>query len=327
MGKLANIESRLRELLLSSRAAEDLSRQLLKGGELGGEFSSNDESSQEKWIQRVACHLVWLDHDDYSRALIRSIWLAPRFAGTDFGTSRQRDLAQVWTDAARGFLGELAFQKFLKDRFGVLVELSSRRGSLEEFLPSDIDKIQEPGGAWRKPRLNLSIKTTKFNGRWLDLPGKQFDHSDVFVLVKLGISRTHFLSFLKHISFIMDKLIPLARSLGELNEEEASKLWGDLPEFTPIPAYIAGFLEKEKIKPIVECRVKGKTRKRIEIVAGVGLFSRTTLRNLCKIQDLDPQGKLPIVVDPIIDSLTDNPHFLANSGALAFNWEDLIRRL
>jgi hypothetical protein len=330
-----NIESRLHELLgtkLSSPDVEDLSKQLLRGGESGGELGP-DALSQERWIQRIGFHLVWLDFADYTRALIRSIWLAPRFAGTDFGTSRQRDLAQVWTDAARGFLGELAFQKFLDRRFQVSVKLSSRRGSLEEFLPSDIDKIQKPGEHWRKPYLRVSIKTTKFNGRWLDLPGAQFEHSDVFVLVKLGISRIHFLSFLKNISFMRDKLIPRARELGELNEAEAQELWDELPDFAPIPAYIAGFLDKEGLSlPIhqLTCDVKGRTRRRIEVAAGVGLFSRTTLRDHPEIKRLDPSGKLPIVIDPIIDSLTDSSHFLANSGALAFGrqqWEGLIGRL
>jgi len=333
--KAVDIKSELRELLIRNigllDGVDELSEQLLRGAESGGEFGSDSES-QKKWLQRVDFHLVRLDATDYARALIRSIWLAPIFAGTDFGSSRQRDLAQVWTDTARGFLGELAFQKFLQERFQVSVKLSSRRGNLEEFLPSDIEQIKKPGENWREPNLKVSIKTTKFNGRWLDLPGAQFEHSDVFVLVKLGISRVHFLSFLKHISFIRDKLIPRARELGELSEAEAQELWNDLPDFAPIPAYVAGFLDKQGLSlPIhqITCAVKGKKKKQITISAGVGLFSPETVRVHPEIKKMDPSGGLPIAIDPIIDSLTGS-HFLANSGALAFEkeaWENFIARL
>ena len=331
----AVVKSELRELLIRSigalSSADELAEQLFRGSSSGGEFGSDSES-QKRWLQRVEFHLVRLDSADYTRALIRSIWLAPGFAGTDFGGSRQRDLAQVWTDALRGFLGELAFQKFLEKRFRVSVKLSSRRGSLEEFLPSDIEQIQKPGEGWREPKLRVSIKTTKFSGRWLDLPGAQFEHSDVFVLVKLGISRVHFLSFLKHISFIRDKLIPRARELGELSEAEAQELWNDLPEFAPIPAYIAGFLEKQGLSgPIhqIACSVAGRRKKKIKISAGVGLFSLEAVRSHPEVKKLDSSGSLPIAVDPIIESLT-SPHFLANSGALSFEreaWESLISRL
>lgn len=47
--------------------------------------------------------------------------LAPKFAATDYGAVRMRDLGQLLTDAIRGFLGELAFTKWLKARFGVSI--------------------------------------------------------------------------------------------------------------------------------------------------------------------------------------------------------------
>ena len=58
-----------------------------------------------------------LDKDDYSRALIRSLWVAPNLAAVDFAGGRLRDFAQLWTDTARGSLGEIAVQKFLKNNF------------------------------------------------------------------------------------------------------------------------------------------------------------------------------------------------------------------
>ena len=188
-------------------------------------------------------------------------------------------------------------------------------------------------GKFRKPKNTVSIKTTKFNGRWLDLPGAQFEHSNVFVLVKLGISRFHFSAFLKVISFLRDKLFVLARELGELDNKESGQLWAETPDFTPIPAYIPGFLEKQGLNlPIHEItsRKRGIKHIRIAISQGVGIFSLSNVRKHPKIRSLDPDGTLRVAIEPIIESLSESKRFFANSGALKFgkeHWNDLVERL
>jgi len=310
--------------------------QLLRGAQEGLEFEGADlfsGGSFHDWMQkRFTYQLVWLDKNDYSKALVRALWLAPVFAGTDFGSSRQRDMGQVWTDTARGFLGEIAVSKFLLDKFSVKTKLDTRRGELTEFLPTDIAQVQLSGGEWKAPQLRISMKTTKFNGRWLDCPGAQFDHSDVFVLVKIGILRQHFLAFLKAISFLRDKLFVAAKDLGELNDEDANQLWNEIPEFQSMPAYIAGFLYKSDINlPIhmVNAGLKGRKNKRIVVHQGIGLFSPETIRGYPEIQKLDPSGSLPIEIEPIIDSLTGT-HFFAHSGGLSYgaeSWQKLVNSL
>jgi hypothetical protein len=315
----------LAENMTDRKSVKTLSQQLLRGADTGLEISS----TFSKWIQeRFRDQLIWLDKDDYSRALVRALWLAPVFAATDFGGSRQRDMGQVWTDTARGFLGEIALSKFLTSRYGIEVRLDTSRGKLEKFLTKDIAEVRDGGSQWRKPGIKISVKTTKFNGRWLDLPGAQFEHSDVFVLVKIGILRQHFLAFLKAISFLKDKLFVSARNLGEISEEDAVELWNEIPEFELIPAYIAGFLDKRTLTlPIdtIEAKVVGRKKKRIVISQGVGLFSQENVRQHPKIQGLDPSGRLPIEIEPIIDSLTGT-HFLAHSGGLQYGkdrWDAL----
>jgi len=304
---------------------------MLKGAEGGLEI--NDISFEEWFENRFKYQLVWLDKDDYSKALVRALWLAPVFAGTDFGSSRQRDMAQVWTDTARGFLGEIALSKFLCKNFNIETALDNRRGNLTDFLPEDIVKIKLPNNDWREPHLRMSIKTTKFNGRWLDVPGAQIEHSDIFILVKIGILRHHFLAFLKAISFLKDKLFPTAKNLGELDNDMAEELWNEIPYFDPIPAYIAGYLNKHELSlPIHQliCRQKGKPPKlRIAVTQGIGIFSRETLRSHPSIIELDPDGKLQIEIEPIIESIT-TPHFLAHSGGLSWGekeWQILISDL
>jgi hypothetical protein len=318
----------LAENMTDRKSVKTLSQQLLRGADEGLEISS----TFSKWLQERFRHqLIWLDKDDYSRALVRALWLAPVFAATDFGRSRQRDMGQVWTDTARGFLGEIALSKFLTGRYGIEAKPDTSRGKLEEFLPTDIAKVRTEGGRWRKPRIKISVKTTKFNGRWLDLPGAQFEHSDVFVLVKIGILRQHFLAFLKAISFLKDKLFVSARNLGEISKKDAVKLWNEIPEFESIPAYIAGFLDKNTLTlPIdmIKAKIVGREdKKRIVISQGVGLFSEENVRQHPEIRGLDPSGRLPIEIEPIIDSLT-GIHFLAHSGALRHGkdcWDALAR--
>lgn len=325
----SNIEEKIR-CTLSSRIRDEkvvrgLTRDLLRGAHRGLEISAS--FSEEEWFEkRFEPQLTWLDQNDYARALVRSLWLAPKFAPTDFGASRQRDFAQVWADTARGFLGEVAFQKFFQEKFDTRIELDVRRGSLEVFLPSDVRSVNG-----RPPQKKLSIKTTKFNGIWLDVPGAQFEHSDIFVLVKLGISRLHFLTFLKDVSFLKEKLFDVAIKLGELNEQQARELLEETPDFVPIPAYVAGYIEKRGPPTISQIAFKIKRGKepRIVITSGVGLFSPEEVRKHPNIRKVDPEGKLPIEIHLIMKSLKEK-HFLANSGALNFGldaWRRLLREL
>lgn len=316
------------EQRLTPNNAEALATQLLRGSENALEIDNNFD----EWLdKRFRYQLVWLDSGDYARALIRALWLAPRFAGTDFGSSRQRDFGQVWTDTARGFMGEIALQKFFQCRFNTNIEFDTRRGALEEFLPTDIRRVQRPREKPREGRLKVSIKTTKFNGRWLDVPGAQVEHSDIFVLIKIGIGRPHLLAFMKAISFLKDKLFAEGKRLGELDEQDAVKLWDEVPDFEEIPAYVSGFLDRAGLTmPIDRLGIKeaGKKNRRLVIESGIGIFSPATLRERPEVQRLDPNGNLPIFLDPI-GELT-SPHFLANSGALEWGeerWRHLLERL
>jgi len=196
----------------------------------------------DKWIDWLNWSSVVLDENDYLKAALHALRLAPTLRGTDYGTARQRDLGQLWTDAIRGFLGEIAFAKWLREKYGLAVELDYSRGQLEEHLPSDIKSVNG-----RQPGINISIKTTKLNGIWLDVPGEQIEYSHVYVLVRVGVTREHLIAFFKKISVIRDKLMQIARERGLLSEEELREIWNAVPDFSPLPAYVAGFLDKSEI--------------------------------------------------------------------------------
>lgn len=206
-------------------------------------------SSVDEWIEWLGWSTVLLDERDYLTAAVHALDLAPRIPATDYGTTRQRDLGQLLTDAIRGFLGEIALAKWLGERFEVRVVLDYRKGPLPEFLPSDIRLVNG-----RPPRLNVSIKTTKLRGIWLDIPYSQIENSHVFVLVRVGVSREHFLAFLKEISAIKDKILSKARELGIISEDDLASIWDAIPEFTKIPACIAGFFDKREYEDAVKER-------------------------------------------------------------------------
>lgn len=213
---------------------------------------ADDFASASEWADNLSFSSISITKEDYLRAALHALSLAPKIAATDYGTSRQRDLAQVWTDAIRGFLGEIAFAKWLKVRFGVEAELDFRKGPLEEFLPSDIVKVMKRGESWREPKLRISVKTTKLQGVWLDVPYAQLEHSDVFVLIRVGVSRSHFVAFLKEISVIRDKMFKMARELGMRFEED--EVWSSVPDFTEIPAFVVGFFDKNEHPNVVQDR-------------------------------------------------------------------------
>ncbi len=305
-----------------------LATELLRGAEDGLEITGDFED----WLQNRFVHqLVWMNADDYVRALVRALWLGRTFAGTDYGTSRQRDMAQTWTDTARGFVGEIAVAKFLKEKYNTDTRTDTTRGDISQYLLSDIPEVLDQSiNEFRPTNLQVSIKTTKFNGRWLDVPGAQFNHSDVFILAKIGITRQHFLGFLNETGFI-ENLIIKSRDLNELSEEDAEILKNELPVSHLLPVYIAGYIDKATIHlPIhsLYARVYGRTIKKIQVTQGVGMMTPDSIRNHPSIASIAGSENLTIEIDPIIKGYTSQK-FLAHSGGMKFgnDWQALIDRL
>ena len=121
---------------------------------LGGEI---DESCEpDKWLnERFLPNTVAIEIDDYARMCIDAIKIVGRTAGTDYGSSRQRDLGQLWADMTRGYLGEIAVSNLLKEKYGIECKLGHERGALEEYLPSDIHSVKFPDEYERRPKIEI----------------------------------------------------------------------------------------------------------------------------------------------------------------------------
>ena len=299
------------------------------------------ECAISRWSQWLKWSTIILDENDYLEVAVHALNVAPILRGTDYGTSRQRDLGQLWTDTIRGFLGEKAFQKWIKRSFSIHVELDYRRGSLEEYLPSDIKYVIMEGEVKREPKLKISIKTTKIRGIWLDIPYTQIAHSDVFVLVKVGVKREHFLAFLKEISVIKDKFLEKAVKCGFIDKDEVEKLWKSLPNFRPIPAYIAGYFDKRDYINEVESRdaiveVDGEMkRKRFIINKYIGYWKQNDNIFKNKVLKILKKKYINLPEDVRIEfeaigSFSNALRFLVNSGSLKRRpkeWETLIKEI
>lgn len=242
---------------LIKRKAEEFSS--LYDGEISaGEFSTLmkkcaecrsiefiEESDIDNWYSnRFKPNVFKISEDTYLKAMIEALKIQFLIAGTDFGSSRQRDLGQKWSDTIRGYLGEFGTQQWFKERWDIDIDLGHEEGTLEEYLPTDIHAVKTPSDTeLREPNLKVSIKSTKSNGIWLDIPGDQFHHSDIFILTKLIITTDHLFSFFKAISVFEDKILKCGLDKGYLTQEVADQIYDNIPSFKPVYGYIAGFVE------------------------------------------------------------------------------------
>lgn len=85
-------------------------------------------------------------------------------SASDYGSSRQRDFGQLWADMTRGYLAEYAFILFLQKHWNIKAELGHEQGDIQDYLPSDIHKIQKFSEDSREPKIKIGIKGTKWNG-------------------------------------------------------------------------------------------------------------------------------------------------------------------
>lgn len=294
---------------------------IVKKAFAGGEISN----SLEEWAKkRFLPNIVFIDDIGYSQMCIDALKILRTTAPTDYGGSRQRDLGQLWADMTRGYLGELALSLFLKKNWGIEMTLGHEKGELSKYLPTDMEAIRKPNEKKRKPRIKVGIKTTKWNGIWLDLPGSQFDHSDVHVLIKVGTGRDHLFAFFKKISVFKDKIFKVGKDIGFLSEKEAELLYASLPNFRPVPAYVCGFiLKSEKYK---ELSYGGKLgRKNYEINSWNGPINPEDLDEIKRKESVP--GKIRFKG---IDKFSHDKGYLFNTGNLLWtrrDWDLVISKL
>jgi hypothetical protein len=301
----------MEELNVSIKDAEKVLEKAKAGGEITPSFTD------KQWLdERFLPNCVSIDENGYARMCIDALKVLGSTAATDYGSSRQRDLGQLWADMTRGYLGEYAFQLFLRNRWNIQIELGHEQGNLEDYLSTDVHRIKEEGQDYRKTKLNVSIKTTKWNGIWLDIPGDQFSHSDVHVLVKVGAGRDHLFAFFKDISVFRDKILKRGEDINVLTREESIEIFNELPSFAPIPSYICGFVFRDD--HYKELPYSGKMgRKNYTITGWKGLIDYGDIERIKQKENVS--GKVQFTG---IGSFSHEKGYLFNTGNLLWHDED-----
>jgi hypothetical protein len=307
-----------KSLNVSKGVAETIIEKAATGGEIKIGFS------EEQWLtERFLPNCVFIDETGYAEMCIDALKILGSTAATDYGSSRQRDMGQLWADMTRGYLGEYAFKIFLKEKFGISAELGHEQGELSQYLSTDIHRIKRENGEWASPRINISIKATKWNGIWFDIPGDQFNHSDVHILVKVGVGRDHLFAFFKKISVFKDKILKKGKEIGLLSENEADTLFDRLPAFSTVPAYICGFAERNAEYP--ELPYRGKAgRKNYTITEWNGRMASGDLGKIKEREHITGSIKFEGIGNFAHDS-----GYLFNTGNLKWSkadWERIIAR-
>jgi len=232
---------------LSSILGEDetVSTRVISAAITGSE-TKNDDTSIENWIHnQLKPNLIFLDRSAYTEQALDALKTLSTQVLTDFGTSRQRDFGQAWADKTRGYLGEAAVVLFLEKNFKISTRLAHQQGNPEDFYDSDIAEVGE-GNSFRPPKVFVGIKTTKFNGVWLDIAKEQFLKSHYHVQVKIGGGTSHLFSFFKEIGVFEDYILRVGLEEKFLTQKEADDIYNDIPDFKPIPGYITGFAVREE---------------------------------------------------------------------------------
>ncbi|MBI5177879.1 MAG: hypothetical protein HZA04_01300 [Nitrospinae bacterium] len=307
------IEQAMKQLNLDEGEFALILSKAVAGGEL------EDENEPEEWItQRLLPNTVFIGKDDYARMCINALKILSNVAATDYGSSRQRDMGQLWADMMRGYLGEIAFLKFL-EKWNVKARLDHEKRTLEDYLPMDIHEVQFDGVPPRPPKLRISVKTTKWNGIWLDIPGGQFNHSDIHVLVKVGVGRDHLFAFFKEISVFRDKILKIGEEAGSLTKAESARLYDALPSFKEIPAYITGFAKRDL--PYSDLPYVGKKgRKNYTITGWNGPIRPGDLEEIKRREKID--GKIQFTG---IGEFSHDQGYLFNTGTLLWQKEEWDR--
>ncbi len=290
---------------------------IINGGEV-----KDLENDFDFWVKnRLEPNLIFLDEHDYLNASINALKTYGNIAATDYGSSRQRDKVQMWSDMIRGYLGEIAVQKKLKKDFNIDVYLAHEEGKIDKYLKSDIPKIKDNNNNFRKNNLKVSIKTTKWSGVWLDCPGKQYNHSDAFVLVKVNTGTEHLMSFLKKTQYFEDILLKKGLENKLINDDAKNIILDKITDFNKIGlfAYIAGFHLKKADTDIVYEGKKGNIH--YEVTSAEGYLLKDFKQKVRSEQKLSSKSEIKFIG---IGKFTSDNKFIINTGRLKYSKNDWI---
>jgi hypothetical protein len=204
-------------------------------------FFSKDEL--EKWEKVRTERTYELNLNDYAKCFDFSLAMLYRgYTSVDWGSSRRREAGQNITNWIRGQLGEIAVQKFLKDKFGLDIELDFDLH--EDIVPQDIVAIRE-NGKLREPKLKIAIKATKMKNCFLILGSSEVElanrKSDIYMLTRIDLPDDHLMRISKN---ELEKMLKEQRYFSSYKDK--------MKDFEPIGGEVVGFCRIEDLEKITD---------------------------------------------------------------------------
>ena len=164
---------------------------------------------------------------------------------------------------------------------------------------------------------------TKWSGAWLDL-GTQYNHSDIYVQIKVNTGTNHLMSFLKKVGFFDELLFKKGVEMKIISKEMKDQLSNKIQNFDNLFAYISGFKKVENLDFTYEGELKEEKKwKKYNINSGEGLLKQKILDKIKKDNNCDK-----IYINPI-EKFTTYPRYIIHNNKLKYkteDWEKVIQK-
>ena len=130
--------------------------------------------------------------------------------------------------------------------------------------------------------MKISIKSIKSNGIWFDIPGAQFNHSDIYILSSLGISVDHLFSYFKNLKIFENVILKKGVQEKIISENHIDEILDLIPNFKKTYGYIPGFIKREvtNVDGFTYEGKKGRTNYKIHHYSG--LYKKEFLESIAQ---------------------------------------------
>ena len=191
-----------------------------------------EQSDLDAWLELKNDRYIELNFDDYKKALEFAFRI--NYSGhttSDFGTSRQRGIVKAISDWTQGMLAEIAFQKFIHQKYNIHLDLDF---SVHDYIVGqDITSVRRRNTVSNPPRIRVSIKSGKMNGCFIIIGESEYEledrRSDFYVFVRLDYPEDHLIRALK-------------------DHEIISSFNLQIPDLGVVKSYITGYIDRTSLE-------------------------------------------------------------------------------
>lgn len=196
--------------------------------QLVGRINKINKTDLDTWKKYFDETTVILNQVSYYKALrfsLRKFYSgAPR---ANFATSTQREAGKYLSDHITGYLGELALQNFMADKFDLQLRLDDNVDGL--VRSQDVVAVSRRRGVENQPAFKISVKASKMKNVWLIVGKNEIEFpdrkSDYYIFVRVNLPPDH--------------IVRLIRSHPSIDEIQQIIP----PEETSVKTQVCGFIE------------------------------------------------------------------------------------